>query len=211
MQMKGARKNFPGGLTVRWRSAVIAIFIGLTATMTQAQDNLSGQTNYIIGPGDRLQVFVWRHPDISVTVPVRPDGKISTPLVEDMVAVGKTPTELARHIEVVLEEYLRAPKVNVIVEAFVGVFEERIRVVGQAARPQALPYRDQMTLLDVMIEVGGLTQFAAGNRARVVRQKPNRESEEIRVRLGDLLNRGDIRQNMPMRPGDVVIIPESFF
>ena len=166
--------------------------------------------DYIIGPGDRLQVFVWRNPDISATVPVRPDGKISTPLVEDMVAVGKTPSALARDIEEVLSEYIRSPQVNVIVEGFVGTFGEQIRVVGQAAQPQALPYRDRMTLLDVMIEAGGLTEFAAGNRARVVRTRDG-ETEEIRVRLHDLLNRGDISQNIAMRPGDVVIIPESFF
>jgi len=168
------------------------------------------QGEYIVGPGDRLQIFVWRNPDISATVPVRPDGRISTPLVEDMVAVGKTPSQLARDIENVLEEYIRSPQVNIIVEGFVGTFGEQIRVVGQAAQPQALPYRDRMTLLDVMIEVGGLTAFAAGNRARVVRQLDG-GTEEIRVRLNDLMNRGDIGQNIMMRPGDVVIIPESFF
>ena len=167
--------------------------------------------DYIIGPGDTLQVFVWRNPDISATVPVRPDGRISTPLVEDMVAVGKSPTQLARDIEGVLEEYIRSPQVNIIVEGFVGTFGEQIRVVGQAAEPRALPFRDRMTLLDVMIEVGGLTEFAAGNRARVVRQTGEGTTEEIRVRLHDLMNRGDIRHNIMMRPGDVVIIPESFF
>ena len=167
-------------------------------------------SDYIIGPGDTLQVFVWRNPDISATVPVRPDGKISTPLVEDMTAVGKTPSQLARDIEEVLGEYIRSPQVNVIVEGFVGTFGEQIRVVGQAAQPRSLPYRDRMTLLDVMIEVGGLTEFAAGNRARVVRTRDG-ETEEIRVRLNDLMNRGDMSQNISMRPGDVVIIPESFF
>ncbi|MCC5870255.1 MAG: polysaccharide export protein [Gammaproteobacteria bacterium] len=166
---------------------------------------------YIIGPGDTLQVFVWRNPDISATVPVRPDGRISTPLVEDMVAVGKTPSQLARDIEGVLEEYIRSPQVNIIVEGFVGTFGEQIRVVGQAGEPRGLPYRDRMTLLDVMIEVGGLTEFAAGNRARVVRQLPDGGTEEIRVRLHDLMNRGDMRHNIAMRPGDVVIIPESLF
>ncbi len=167
-------------------------------------------SDYIIGPGDTLQIFVWRNPDISATVPVRPDGKISTPLVEDMTAVGKTPSRLARDIEEVLSEYIRSPQVNVIVEGFVGTFGEQIRVVGQAAQPQSLPYRDRMTLLDVMIEVGGLTEFAAGNRARVIRTRDG-EQEEIRVRLNDLMNRGDMSQNISMRPGDVVVIPESFF
>jgi polysaccharide biosynthesis/export protein len=169
------------------------------------------QGEYIIGPGDQLRVFVWRNPDISATVPVRPDGRISTPLVEDMVAVGKTPTQLARDIEGELAEYIRSPQVNIIVENFVGTFSEQIRVVGQAAEPRSLPYRERMTLLDVMIEVGGLTQFAAGNRARVVRQNSDGGTQEIRVRLHDLLNRGDIKQNILMYPGDVVIIPESFF
>lgn len=165
---------------------------------------------YIIGPGDRINVFVWRNEDISVTVPVRPDGKISTPLVEDMQAVGKTPTQLARDIEAVLSEFVRAPQVNVIVEEFVGTFGEQIRVVGQAAEPQALPYRERLTLLDVMIEVGGLTEFASGNRARIVRTE-NGQRREIRVRLNDLLNDGDMNQNIAMRPGDVVVIPGSFF
>jgi polysaccharide biosynthesis/export protein len=174
-------------------------------------EGAASQGEYIIGPGDQLRVFVWRNPDISATVPVRPDGRISTPLVEDMVAVGKTPTQLARDIESELAEYIRSPQVNIIVENFVGTFAEQIRVVGQAAEPRSLPYRERMTLLDVMIEVGGLNQFAAGNRARVVRQGVNGETQEIRVRLHDLLNRGDIRQNILMYPGDVVIIPESFF
>ena len=171
----------------------------------------SQEDNYVIGPGDMLNIFVWRNPEISTTVPVRPDGKISTPLVEDMVAVGKTPTILARDIEEVLAEYIRSPKVNVIVQGFVGTFAEQIRVVGQAAQPMALSYREQMTLLDVMIEVGGLTDFAAGNRSKVVRKTPDGRSEEYRVRLDDLLNDGDMSQKIQMRPGDVVVIPESFF
>ncbi len=170
----------------------------------------AGANEYIIGPGDRINVFVWRNEDISVTVPVRPDGKISTPLVEDMQAVGKTPTQLARDIEVVLAEFVRMPQVNVIVVEFVGTFGEQIRVVGQAAEPQALAYRERLTLLDVMIEVGGLTEFASGNRARVVRSE-NGQRREIRVRINDLLNDGDMDQNIAMRPGDVVIIPGSFF
>lgn len=189
---------------------------GCAASGGPAPAELSGdptavdRSEYIIGPGDRLNVFVWRNPDISTTVPVRPDGRISTPLVEDMQAVGKTPTQLARDMEEVLGEYIRQPTVNIIVEGFVGVFGEQIRVVGQAAQPRSLAYRDRMTLLDVMIEVGGLSDFAAGNRARVVRSE-NGESREIRVRLNDLINRGDMSQNLSMRPGDVVIIPESMF
>ncbi len=168
------------------------------------------ESSYRIGPGDNLNIFVWRHPDLSINVPVRPDGKISTPLVEDMDAAGKTPTELSRDIEAVLAEYIRSPKVNVIVQGFVGTFGEQIRVVGQAANPMALSYRDNMTLLDVMIEVGGLAEFAAGNRAKVVRRTADGQAE-IPVRLDDLLNKGEINQNIAMAPGDVVIIPEARF
>lgn len=165
---------------------------------------------YLIGAGDVLQIFVWRQEDLSVTVPVRPDGKISTPLVEDVVAVGKTPTQLARELEEALSEYLRSPKVNVIVQEFVGLTGAQIRVTGQALRPQAVPYRDGMTLLDVVIAVGGLTEFAAGNRSRVIRTV-NGKSQEIRVRLGDLVNRGEIEHNILMQPGDILIIPERVF
>lgn len=167
-------------------------------------------TEYQIGPGDTLEVFVWRHPDLSVSVPVRPDGNISTPLVEDMPAAGKTPTRLARDIETVLSEYIRSPQVNIIVKGFVGTFGEQIRVVGQAANPQALSYRDGMTLLDVVIEVGGLGEFAAGNRGKIVRRTAEGQVE-IPVRIDDLVNEGDLRQNVRMQPGDVVIIPEARF
>lgn len=165
---------------------------------------------YLIGPGDSLQVFVWGQPDLSVTVPVRPDGRVSTPLIEDLEAVGKTPTQLGREMEQILSEYIRSPEVNVIVQEFVGTFGNQIRVLGQAAQPRAVPYRDKMTLLDVMIEVGGLTRFAAGNRSRVVRMVDG-ESQEYRVRVDDLLNRGKIKENILMAPGDVVIIPEAIF
>lgn len=165
---------------------------------------------YLIGPGDTLQIYVWRQPDLTVTVPVRPDGRISTPLVEDLVAVGKTPTQLAREVEQELSDYIRAPEVNVIVQGFVGTFGEQIRVLGQAAQPRAIPYRERMTLMDVIIEVGGLNDFAAGNRTRVVRTVDGR-SEEIRVRVDDLINRGEIEHNILMRPGDIVIIPEAVF
>jgi len=165
---------------------------------------------YSIGPGDTLQVFVWGQPDLSVTVPVRPDGRVSTPLIEDLEAVGKTPTQLAREMERVLGEYIRSPEVNVIVQKFVGTFADQIRVLGQAAQPKAVPYRERMTLLDVMIEVGGLTKFAAGNRTRVVRTVDG-QSKELRVRLDDLMNRGRVKENMLMQPGDIVIIPEAVF
>lgn len=166
--------------------------------------------DYVIGAGDGLSVFVWGHQDLSVVVSVRPDGAISTPLVEDLPAAGKTPTELARDIEGVLAEFVRTPTVTVIVQNFVGEFAQQIRIVGEAAAPQALSYRRGITLLDVMISVGGLTDFAAGNRAKVIRRSGN-EVVEIKVRIADLLQEGDITQNIPLLPGDVVVIPESFF
>lgn len=168
------------------------------------------EAGYRIGPGDELSIFVWNRPELSVNVPVRPDGLISTPLVEDMKAAGKTPTELARDMEKVLSEYVRSPKVNVIVRGFVGTYNDQIRVLGQAANPQALSYRQGMTLLDVVIAVGGLREFAAGNRAKIIR-RVNGEQTEIPVRIDDLMNDGDIRENIPMMPGDVLIIPESRF
>jgi polysaccharide export outer membrane protein len=166
-------------------------------------------TQYRIGPGDQLQIFVWRNTELSVSIPVRPDGKISMPLVEDMVAVGKAPTALARELEKALTKYIRTPLVTVIVTEFVGTFGEQIRVVGQAANPKALSYRQNLTLLDVIIEVGGLTENAAGNRAKLVRQAGANKTE-IRVRLQDLIE-GDIGQNVTMHPGDIIIIPQSRF
>lgn len=168
------------------------------------------QSSYRIGPGDTLDVFVWRNPEISTTVEVRPDGMISTPLVEDMVAVDKTPTQLARDMEAVLETYIKSPSVNIIVSGFRGTPGSMIRVVGQAQNPQSIPFREGMTVLDVMIEVGGLGEFAAGNRAKLVRVVDGK-TEEFRLRLGDLLNKGDINENVAIQPGDVIIIPESFF
>ena len=175
-----------------------------------AQSGATQSTNYLIGAGDTLQVFVWRNPELSVSVPVRPDGKVSTPLVEDMQAVGKTPTQLSRDMEVVLEKYIKSPQVNIIVTGFVGSFGEQIRVVGKAAQPQSLPYRDGMTLLDVIIEVGGLEEGAAGNRAKILRRYGG-SSREIEVRIGDLINKGRISENLEMMPGDVLMIPESRF
>lgn len=165
--------------------------------------------DYVIGPGDVLQVFVWRTPELTATVPVRPDGRISTPLVEDMTAVGKTPSVLARDIEKVLGEYVRSPQVNVIVTQPAGSLGQ-IKVIGQVARPGAMPYRKGMTVLDVLLAVGGVNQYAAPNRARIVRTEGGHQSE-IRVRLGELANDGDMRQNIELRPGDVLVVPESRF
>lgn len=167
-------------------------------------------SEYRIGPGDSLQIFVWGHPELSVDVPVRPDGMLSTPLVENIQAAGKTPSQLARDMEAALSEYVRTPTVNVIVQEFVGASSDQVRVVGQAAKPQAIPYRANMTLLDVMITVGGLAEFAAGNRAVLVRQEGGKQARTT-VRLKDLLDDGDISANMTLRPGDVLIIPESRF
>jgi polysaccharide export outer membrane protein len=165
---------------------------------------------YEIGPGDSLQIFVWDHEDLSTTVEVRPDGKISTPLVEDLQAAGKTATGLARDIEGVLSEYVRSPVVTVIMQSFAGSAQQQVRVVGQAVEPRAIQYRQGMTVLDVVIAVGGLSEFAAGNKAKVVRKVEGR-TVEIAVRLDDLLNDGRMEENVRMLPGDVLIIPESFF
>lgn len=165
--------------------------------------------DYVIGPGDTLQVFVWRNPELTTTVPVRPDGKISTPLVEDMVAVGKTPSQLARDIETVLGEYVRSPQINVIVTQPASAFSQ-VKVIGQVVRPQAIAYRDGLTVLDAVLAVGGLGPFAAGNRGKVVRME-NGKPREIKVKIADLVNNGDMRQNIALQPGDVVVIPESRF
>jgi len=179
-----------------------------TPTPTGA-DTKGTDSNYIIGPGDSLEVFVWRNPELSVTVPVRPDGKISTPLVEDMVAVGKTPPQLARDMEKVLSEYVRSPKVNIIVTTAASAFS-LVKVVGQVQHPSALPYREGMRVLDAILAVGGLTQFASGNRARIVRMENGKETI-IHVKVADLVNSGDVRQNEPLKPGDVLVVPQSIF
>ena len=165
--------------------------------------------DYRIGPGDTLKVYVFQNDELSVTVPVRPDGKISTPLVEDMVAVGKTPSQLARDIEKSLSEYVKSPKVNVVVMGAMSVFSQ-VRVIGQVVHPQALPYRDGMTVLDAVLAVGGLSQFAAGNRAHLVRAERGKNTE-IKVKLDALVNNGDMKQNLALRPGDVLVVPESRF
>ena len=181
-----------------------------TIVAAEAAARQSDADDYIIGPGDGLQVFVWGHDDLSTAVQVRPDGEISTPLVEDMQAAGKTPTQLARAVETALADYVRSPTVTIIVQQFVGEYARQIRVVGQATEPQALSYRDGMTLLDVMIEVGGLAEFASGNKAKIVRRQ-GAEELIIKVRIKDLLNKGRMDQNVRMMPGDVLIIPESVF
>ena len=167
-------------------------------------------TPYLVGPGDTLNVVVWRNPDLSMIVTVSPDGKITTPLVEDLPASGKTATQLAREMEKVLAKYIQSPVVTVIVTSFVGPYHQQVRVIGEAAKPQALAYREYMTLLDVMIAVGGITDFADGNKASILRTGGGK-TQQFGVRLKDLVRGGDLSANVAMRPGDVLIIPQSFF
>jgi polysaccharide export outer membrane protein len=201
---------------IAWWAGVVALVILGAASCASHQPAptnavpVAKASEYLIGPGDSLQVFVWRNPELSVTIPVRPDGRISIPLIEDLTAAGKTPTQLARDIEGSLKAYIQQPVVTVMVTEFVGPYSQQIRVIGEAANPQSLPYRDNMTLLDVMIEVGGLTKFAAGNRAVIVR-KVDGKDQEYGVNIDRLLKDGDVTANVAMMPGDVLIVPQSFF
>lgn len=182
----------------------------LPAATAEQQEVTGAGPLYRIGPGDNLTIFVWENPELSVSIPVRPDGRISTPLVEDLRAAGRTPTQLSRALEERLSTYIKNPVVSVMVTGFVGLPSAQIRVVGAAAEPQALPYRQGMTVLDVLIRVGGLTEFAAGDRATIVREIDG-EQKQFQVRLDDLLRDGDISANVSMLPGDILIIPEAWF
>ncbi len=173
-------------------------------------DNNKPTPEYIIGAGDVLRIFVWGNAELSGEIPVRPDGRITTPLVEDIVASGKTPTQLARDMEQKLKRYMKKPVVTVTVTQFVGRFTEQIRVVGEVASPRTLPYRESITVLDVIIAVGGLTDFAAGNRATIARIV-NGKTKKIHLKLDDLLEQGDISENLYMQPGDVLFVPEAWF
>lgn len=199
---------------IAWLALVVYGISGCSSSLPRADQSVSASASetgeYLIGPGDTLEIFVWGQPDLSVTVPVRPDGRVSTPLIDDLVAVGKSPTQLADEMQEVLSEYLRSPEVNVIVQDFVGTFGSQIRVLGQVTDPGSIPFRERMTLLDVMMEVGGLTKFAAGNRSRLVRSADG-SSVEYRVRVDDLVNKGRIEENIVMKPGDIVIVPEAIF
>jgi polysaccharide biosynthesis/export protein len=194
---------------VKYGSLLMGVLLALSLPAFAQTAAKPVADDYIIGPGDSLQIFVWRNPELSVTVPVRPDGKISTPLVENMVAVGKSPSILARDIEAILGEFVRTPQVNVIVGTAVSTFSQ-VKVVGQVRQPQGLPYREGLRVLDIVLASGGLTDFAAPNRARIVRLV-NGKTVETRVKLGDLLNKGDLRQNIELKPGDVLIVPQSLF
>jgi polysaccharide export outer membrane protein len=181
---------------------------GLAAAQPAAPS--SETSKYLIGPGDNLQISVWHNPELSTTVPVRPDGRISTPLVTDVVAAGRTPEELGHDIETRLKKYVADPLVTVIVSSFVGPYSQQVRIVGEASTPKALAYLAHMTVLDAMIAVGGLTPYASGNRAKLVRRVNGKETETT-LRLSDLLKSGDLSANTELQPGDIIIIPQSFF
>ena len=167
---------------------------------------------YVIGPLDELTIFVWRNPELGAKVQVRPDGRITTPLITDMPAVGKTPAMLAEDMKLQLSQYIQEPLVSVIVNKFAGTFSQQVRIIGATAKPASLPYRANMTVLDAMIAVGGLSEYAAGNRAKLIRfDKESGKQAEYGLRLGDLLKRGDSKANVMLMPGDVIIIPESQF
>ena len=200
---------------IRW------ILLGLLAQSLAACSTLSNSYplapsvantpgyDYIVGAGDTLNIIVWRNPELSLSVPVRPDGKVSTPLVDELIAQGKTSVEIARDVEKALSKLVRDPVVTIIVTSFVGPYSEQIRVVGEAAKPQSLPYKLKMTVLDVMIAVGGLTDFADGNGASLTRASEG--GKRYSVRLQDLIKRGDISANIEMKPGDILIIPQGWF
>ncbi len=209
------------GLKTVCRAAILGV-IALLAACSSTKDSLPPAAfvspaegpgaDYIIGPLDALSIFVWRNPELSTGVTVRPDGRITVPLIQDMAATGKTPTQLAKDIEGDLAKYIQNPIVSVIVTGFQGPFAQQVRVVGEATNPAAIPYRANMTLLDVMISVGGLTEFAAGDRASLVRfDRTTGAQKEYRVRLESLLKDGETSANVRIEPGDVIIVPESFF
>ena len=197
------------GLFLAWCLLIGQALPSRAAEDPPAPPTETSSNDYRIGPGDTLQIFVWRNPELTVTVPVRPDGKISTPLVSDMDAVGKTPSQLSKDLEGVLAEYVRSPKVNVIVSQATSTFSQ-VKVVGQVGKPQSLAFREGLTVMDVLLQVGGLGEFAAGNRAKIVRTTGGKQTE-IKVRLVDLLNKGDMSQNQALKPGDVIVVPQSRF
>ena len=204
------RRSLQSSLLPLLALLALCILAGCAAPRTVADDAPPPPYDYLIGPGDIISINVWRNPEVSGSVPVRPDGKITAPLVEDLTAMGKSSTELARDIEQALTRFIQQPQVSVVVTGFTGTYDQQIRVIGQAAKPQALPYRRDMSLLDVLIAVGGVTEFAAGNRASILR-KIDGKQQRLAVRLTDLIEDGDISANLSMRPGDVLVIPESWF
>jgi polysaccharide export outer membrane protein len=204
-----------GRICARWAAAAAIMLVslcGLAIGPAAAQPAAAptDTSKYIIGPGDNLQISVWHNPELSTSVPVRPDGRISTPLVTDVVAAGRTPEELGHDIEARLKKYVSDPLVTVIVASFVGPYNQQVRIVGEATTPKSLPYLAHMSVLDAMIAVGGLTPYASGNRAKLVR-KVNGKDVETTLRLSDLLKSGDLSANTELQPGDIIIIPQSFF
>jgi polysaccharide export outer membrane protein len=210
LQSNASRRPAGGAARIAVAAALAAAVAACAPSYPPAPVSAaSGLHQYVIGPLDSINITVWRNPELSVTTSVRPDGRISAPLIEDLQALGKTPSELARDIERALAKYIRDPVVTVGVNGFAGPYSEQIRVIGEAARPQAIAYRQSMTLLDVMIQVGGLTDFADGNHAVLVRGAE--KGKQYSVRLRDLVKRGDISANVDVLPGDVLIIPQSWF
>ena len=199
------------GLRLALLGALVSVLAACaTSSYPPAPYSASTQDySYIIGPGDNLNIIVWRNPELSMSVPVRPDGKVTMPLVDELAVQGRNSVDVARVVEKVLGKFVRDPVVTVIVTGFVGPYSEQIRVIGEASRPQFLAYKQKMTLLDVMIAVGGLTDFAAGNSATILRSSEG--TQQYSVRLKDLIRRGDISANVEMKPGDILIIPQSFF
>ncbi len=203
------RGVFSAGLAVLASAFLTGCAGGPSAYPPAPVQAAAGDYSYVIGAGDNLNIIVWRNPELSMSVPVRPDGKISAPLVDEMLVHGKTSVQVAREVEATLAKFVRDPVVTVVVTNFVGPYSEQIRVVGEAARPQFLPFKQKMTLLDVMIAVGGLTDFADGNSASILRTSDG--GKQYSVRLKDLIKRGDVSANVEMQPGDILIIPQSFF
>lgn len=198
-------------------ASVVVAGLGLTACSSPGADaptriaaGSAVTRDYTIGPGDQLQVFVWRNPELSAMVRVRPDGRISVPLIDDLTVEGKTPSVVSREIEQKLSEFVKGTVVTVMMTDFVGPLDRQVRVIGEASKPQSISYRNGMTVLDVIILSGGLTQYAAGNRASIVRAVDGQQTA-YRVRLDDLLNDGDLSANAPVAPGDILVIPQSYF
>ncbi len=207
--MKSILRNTLVWIAIASMSALLGACASVPAPAVSATSAPSAE-HYIIGPGDALEIYVRDNPTLTTTVPVRPDGRISIPLVQSIMAAGKTPDQLADDLQQELGRYIRSPLVTVIVKSFVGAYSQQVRVVGQAVTPKSVPYRNGMTVLDLMIDVGGLTKFAAGNSAKIVRHLPDGKEETIPVRLGSLMN-GEVKYNVAMRPGDILIIPQSLF
>jgi len=205
---------FPRQLLMRSLLVVLVMLVAGCASkypqVTSDQLQSAQDFDYIIGPGDELNIFVWGNEELTVSVPVRPDGKITTRLVEDIQASGKTPTQLARDVEQAYSEYVKNAVVTVIVDEFVGVPDQQVRVIGEAAVPLTVPFRKHMTLLDLMIQVGGLTEFADGNKSVLIRNIDGKQ-QVYNVRLEDLVQDGDISANVALMPGDIMIIPEAWF